>query len=713
VSTDHHHSDDQALPVPRLRLVDTDPDPDHETYPDPVDRDAETALVGGVIEGVPVDPDEGADVPLTTTWADITSRKTDSRPPILPAWLRNPRERAATVRAIADNLWYYTRRHAWHSPKYLAKTLWYTPKGLRRVLGRVLVWVTAEEGNWGLRQHAANTNDAFTWQSLNRTRSKESRARWWVLIPSVLAVAIGLSVVATLGIVPPLGWYATAVALVLVLARVGRPADKPILERVSTGPRFTKLTADMVRGALINLGFSQMKEPASVAFVHPGIHRDGPGWLARVNLPQGLEAVKVLERRGALSSALRLPVDQVWPSPGPEHAGQIDLWVGYQPASKMGQPKWSLAAPTARGSYFELTEFGTDQRQRPVKTMLAFQNFLIGGRPGSGKSFAGRALVTLGVLDPSVQLLLAEYKGTGDFLDLAPLCSTYICGLSDQDFAGGLAMLNWGLAEAERRGKRIKAAYERGEAPERKVTPELARKPGSGLHPIVIVIDEAHELFGDSVVGKDAAVAAERLVKRGRALGITVVIITQIPDKDSLPTGITRNIGIRWCLAVPDQVANDMILGTGAYKRGITGTVYRPYIDAGWGVLTGLAEPTAVRSHFPDAATTATIVARAQALRGGLVVGSADLPAARDLLADLLAVSARNGQHWAPAAMALGERWPQAYPALTAEALSELARARGLASVDVKISGRNLKGYKLGDLRTLIADRDAVSATHS
>ena len=39
-------------------------------------------------------------------------------------------------------------------------------------------------------------------------------------------------------------------------------------------------------------------------FVHPGMHRDGPGWLARVNLPAGLEAVKVLDRRGGLSSAL-------------------------------------------------------------------------------------------------------------------------------------------------------------------------------------------------------------------------------------------------------------------------------------------------------------------------------------------------------------------------------------------------------------------------
>jgi DNA segregation ATPase FtsK/SpoIIIE, S-DNA-T family len=234
----------------------------------------------------------------------------------------------------------------------------------------------------------------------------------------------------------------------------------------------------------------------------------------------------------------------------------------------------------------------------------------------------------------------------------------------------------------------------------------LAAKPGSGLHPVVIVIDEAHELFGDSKVGKDAGLAAERLAKRGRALGITLIIITQIPDKDSLPTGITRNIGIRWCLAVPDQVANDMILGTGAYKRGITGTIYRPDIDAGWGVLTGLAEPTAVRNHFPAPAQAASIIARATALRRGVVVGGNNLPPVRDMLADLLEVAAANGQHWDTAATTMTERWPEAYPALSQEALSELARARGLATGNVKVAGTTRKGYKTGELRKLIADRD-------
>ncbi len=271
-------------------------------------------------------------------------------------------------------------------------------------------------------------------------------------------------------------------------------------------------------------------------------------------------------------------------------------------------------------------------------------------------------------------------------------------------------MLTWGLAEAERRGERIRKAYERGEAPERKVTPELAQRPGSGLHPVFILIDEAHELFGDDEHGAAAKSAAIRLAKRGRALGITLVICTQIPDKDSLPTALTRCIGIRWCMAVPDQVANDQILGTGAYKRGLTGTAYRPVLDAGWGIMLGLAEPTAVRSQYPDPATTQAIMARATALRGGELVGS-DIARTdtRDVLDDVLRVFAhlgRPGVTWQQLAELLAAEFPEAYAGHNPESLSALVRAAGVPSVDVKSGGKGIKGCKRVDIEAAIGRRE-------
>jgi DNA segregation ATPase FtsK/SpoIIIE, S-DNA-T family len=667
--------------------------------------DAETVGVIDAHKGVPVDQ---PDVPIATTWADITSGDAPRRP-IIPAWLRSRDQRRQTLRNIGAALGYWVAFHAVRSPWYLAKTVFYAPKGAGRATGKVLGWATAEQGNWELRQKAAQANDPHVWMQLDKKRSGNAKARWILLGVLCFILAAALSVLLSLDLVPKLGWQAAAVLSVLLLARLGRPMDKPITDRVTQGRRFTKLTGEMVRGALTSLGVPAMKEPGSVEFAHPGIHRDGPGWLARVNLPAGLEAVEILERRGKLSSALRLPVDQVWPSAGPDHAGQLDLWVGYAPASKMGQPAWALASPEARTSFFAPHSFGTDERQRPVFTTLFETNDLVGGAPGSGKTYAARTLAFIALLDPTCELKIAEFKGTGDFLDMADLCSTYVVGVDDTALEAGRDLIAWVLAECERRGKRILAAKKRGEAPLGKVTPELAAKPGSGLHPVFILLDEVHELFGWD---KDVAANAERAIKRGRALGIHICLATQIPDKSSLPPNITRCVTVRWCLSVGGQVENDMILGTGAYKRGLTGTVYRPRLDAGWGVTMGLEKPGPVRSFFPDDKTTKAIIARATQLRRGLVVGGvqAEKVKARNMLADARAVfrAGESGLHWETLAERLAETWPEFYAGLTADMVrTSLSRYEDVASSVVNVKGNRLRGVYLTALDAAVSRQEA------
>lgn len=646
---------------------------------------------------------EPDDLPSTFTWA-APDRAAGDRAPIIPPWLRSAKARKAAVRQAVSAAGYHTAFHAVRTPVYTVKTLGYSVVGAGRMTGRVTRWVRAEHGNYELRQKAAETNDAYTWQALNKIRERESRGRMWGLGLSTLATLIVVTILAVTGLlIAPILWAGLA-ALIGVTAWAGRPADKPILGRVATGRRFTKLTGDLVRNSLVSLAVRGITAPEQIEFCHPGIHRDGPGWLARVNLPEGVTAVKVLERRDGLASALRIPVDQVWPAAGPDHPGQLDLWVGYQPASKMGQPTWSLADDNARTSFFELTEFSSDERARPVETTLFQRSYLIGGQPGSGKSYAARALIAIAMLDPTCELKILEFKGTGDFLDLEPLCSTYVCGVDEEALDQGVAVGRWLIAEAERRGKRILAARKRGEAPLGKVTPELAAKPGSGLHPVCVLIDEAHELFPYS---PDAASDFSRAIKRLRALGICVILATQIPDKDSLPPSITRCVTNRWCLSVAGQVENDMILGTGAYKRGLTGTVYRPEFDAGWGCMTGGRAPVSARSQFPAPEVWDAMVARATSLRGGVAVGAPiETAPARDLLADLTEVAAPNGQHWDTAAEALTENWPDAYTHLSSVALSDMARTAGLVSVNVKVAGAVRKGYRRADLNKLRADLD-------
>src|SRR5207247_4947869 len=105
-------------------------------------------------------------------------------------------------------------------------------------------------------------------------------------------------------------------------------------------------TAELVRRGLTSLGMAGInqavaRDPNAISFPVE-IHRDGPGHLAIVDLPYGVEAADVIARRGRLASGLRLPLDQVWPEPAPGHTGRLALWVGHEPASQMTQPRWPL-----------------------------------------------------------------------------------------------------------------------------------------------------------------------------------------------------------------------------------------------------------------------------------------------------------------------------------------------------------------------------------
>ena len=367
---------------------------------------------------------EPVDLPSTFTWA-APDRAAGERAPIIPPWLRSAEARKAAVRQAVSTAGYYTAFHAVRTPVYTVKTLGYSVVGCGRMTGKVTRWVRAEQGNYELRQKAARHNDAYTWQALNKIRERESRGRMWGLSIAAAATLIVVAILAVTGLLAPVLW--AALAALIVRDRPCRPPGRQADHRPRgdgspvhqadrrPGPQRPGLT-----------GRRGITAPDQIEFVHPGIHRDGPGWLARVNLPEGVEAVKVLERRDGLSSALRLPVDQVWPAAGPDHAGQLDLWVGYQPASKMGQPTWSLAA--GERPYLVLRACRVRHRRAapPGETTLFQRSFLIGGQPGSGKSYAARALIAIAMLDPTVELKIAEFKGTGDFLDLEPLCSTYV-----------------------------------------------------------------------------------------------------------------------------------------------------------------------------------------------------------------------------------------------------------------------------------------------
>jgi S-DNA-T family DNA segregation ATPase FtsK/SpoIIIE len=529
-------------------------------------------------------------------------------------------------------------------PKYAGKVAVFAPVGMARVLGRLVRWATAEEGNFALRQSAASRDDAATWLKLDMQRQQESRWRWFLVVFATV-VAVPVLLFAT-GVVPALGWWFAVASAIVLLALAGRPSDRPITDRVAEGKAYRKLTAELVRRALLSVQLGAInsavaKDAYAISFPQE-IHRDGPGHLAIVDLPYGVEAADVCARRGRLASGLRLPLDQVWPEPAPGHTGRLALWVGHEPASQMRQPAWPLVRE-GTVDIFKPFPFATTPRMDVVEAELPNRNWLDGGQPGSGKTFALRLKVLAAALDPRVELRGYELKGVGDFKQLEPVCAEYGNGFDDDTIERCARMFAWLYEECRHRSERVAHYAELGKAPENKVTPELASLKGSGLHPLVVFVDEIQELFR-SRYGKEAAELAEKVIKLGRALGVILLLGTQIPDKDSLPPGITRNVNTRFCLSVADQIANDMILGTSAYKNGLRATVFEPVTEAGWGILSGLGKPGACRAFYVNNDDAAKVVARAIAARTD--AGTMPEPAAQtreagpsyDVLSDVAAV---------------------------------------------------------------------------
>lgn len=623
--------------------------------------------------------------------------RADRRRPILPAWARTRVELAQTGRWVAGHYAHVAGYHALRVPKYATTLGLRAPVGATRAVKAGVSWVFDFEG-LPVRLAAVRREDAELYLRLSRQRDMRVRLRALLAIP---ALVLGL-ILAVAGWLATPGWvHALALATLVGLAGAfGGPADRRgVLDTAVVSTRVSKLTSEIVTRALLSLGIGQINQTArvggGVTFPAP-IVRDGPGWRAEVDLPFGVTATDVLERRDKLASGLRRPLGCVWPEPAhSEHAGRLVLWVGDVDMSQAKPVAWPLAKHGST-DLFKPVAFGTDQRNRPVEVLLMFNNVLIGAMPRFGKTFAMRVLLLAAALDPTAELRVFEFKGTGDLEAAEKVAHHYVSGVDDDTLAACVASLEEVYADLARRARVING-LPKTICPENKVTPQLAARADLRLHPQVVYIDECQELFSHKTHGARAGELCEAIIKRGPALGVILVLATQRPDKDSLPTAVSANVGIRLCLRVMGQVENDMVLGTSAYRNGVRATTFTAR-DKGIGYLVGVADdPQIVRSCFIDRPTADRIGDRARGLReaAGTLSGHAaglDTLAATTggagsdtLLADILAVvPADEDRVWSENVVTrLAAHRPEVYAGWRAEQLSAALKPHGIRTGQV------------------------------
>lgn len=372
--------------------------------------------------------------------------------------------------------------------------------------------------------------------------------------------------------------------------------------------------------------------------------KDGRGTYAEVRLPLGVPAEEICrpQKRAKLAAGLYRAVKETWPAVGSD-AGILKLWVADKGALAEGAGPYPLLEDGFT-DVFQGLPYGKTLRGDPIVVPFIGRNTLVGGLPDQGKSSAARVIMGGACLDPTAELRIWVPDANYDFEVFKRRCSRYVMGAEDEKIEQILYDLRELHAEVQKRGELLVQHRE----------PEVTRKlasAGIGMHPIAALLEEAHVAFQHKEFGEEIAELAISIVKLGRKRGIHLIVSTQAPTKDSMPRDITRNCSNGIAFAVSDHVANDALLGQGAYRGGHRATELIVGVDKGTALVKGFSGQRSemVQAHFlsvaegNDQVTPLIDRVLAEIERLGTGIPGKDRPApqietSRDLLQDLAAV---------------------------------------------------------------------------
>ena len=590
-----HHDNDSPLPARDGRLI---------PFPTPASEQAPSAPE--VLDGELLTNEENT---------AVAGRLADRVAPRVLVLARGvtASPRTAQVKALAG----YRLRKA---PRDVTRLCWFALRGHGRWITKA--WTYTTHGDLRADTRAARlAGDQEARRTAQETIRADSRARWAkvglalrrglagglfvVFLAGVLALVDSqvkradmwpwlATVYTVLGVLGVVGlWVLKAVPLGWLVAAVWEGRDRTPgaswLHRPDRADADSWIDERMISQALAHLGIGPLdrffKNGGELVYTVPA-RVDGDGTYAQIRLPMGVTADMVAAKRTTLAANLGRAALETWPTQG-EEAGVLDLWIADKGKLGAGAGPWPLQDDGTVDA-FEGVPLGKSQRGSVIEAPLFESNYLFGGRPGQGKSAVMRTLLLGAALDPTVELWVFVMGQSPDFKPFEPRLSRYAMGMDDAVAEATTAALGDLLKEMERRGKLL----ERQPGSPPKTSRKLADKPGLGLHLLICAIDECHELFQHPKYGKQAAEWAIRLIKRGRKYGITLLLATQSPTKDSIPKEVTRNVSCGLAFSVGDHVANDGLLGGGKYRAGIRATDLRMKTDRGTCVAVGVTDAT-------------------------------------------------------------------------------------------------------------------------
>lgn len=234
--------------------------------------------------------------------------------------------------------------------------------------------------------------------------------------------------------------------------------------------------------------------------------------------------------------------------------------------------------------------FAVDEMGLPVSIRLTESNVLLGGEPGGGKSGGQSAIIAGAAQCANVVLLGIDPKR----VELMPWRNRFSELVTTAEEATDL--LTRLVEEMERRYDTLELAEMK------KFTRFTAEIPL-----IALFIDELAELLAAAVKKEDKAAEQERatllrrIVAKGRAAGIVVVMATQKPDAETVPTKIRDLVQQRAAYRTGGRAMTEVIMGAGRAEDALAHRIDPEARGVCYLIAAGSPEPRLVRTLWlPD-----------------------------------------------------------------------------------------------------------------
>ncbi|MFF8523221.1 FtsK/SpoIIIE domain-containing protein [Streptomyces werraensis] len=364
----------------------------------------------------------------------------------------------------------------------------------------------------------------------------------------------------------------------------------------------------------------------------------GCGVEVDVTLPSGVSTNEVQNKRRKLAENLTRHEHEVFITI-PQAARTVRLWIADSGAldEPIG-PSPLVTDETMTADYKKgKAPWGQDLRGDAAALSLYQRHLLITGLSNQGKTVALRSLALWLALDKSVQFLMGDLKGVGDWAMFDGLATTLIQGPTDEHVIQVTEMVESAVDEMNRR---------------------IQAPPGTTFPPLIVLVDEAQVAFmcpakdedkrpyGGSKANSRYFMAVRKIHNQGRAVNVLMWQGTQDPTNENLPKLVREGAHTRASLALGTESQARMALGDKAVDGGAAPNLLRPGLDRGTLVVAsdGITIPAGqssitVRTHYIDDDAATAITDRAKALRDGVTTLHAmDRSEERDPLADIAAV---------------------------------------------------------------------------